>query len=83
MFPKYSNWVTIKWTKESAESIIRKYQEVVEQLDGQEAPPILDIFKNIVFIKSAINCMGLFIVHHLHSWLIPNSPALRIKVLSA
>jgi hypothetical protein len=25
MFPKYSNWVTIKWTKESAESIIRKY----------------------------------------------------------
>jgi hypothetical protein len=24
MFPKYSNWVTIKWTKESAESIIRK-----------------------------------------------------------
>jgi hypothetical protein len=36
-----------------------------------------------VFIKSAINCMGLFIVHHLHSWLIPNSPALRIKVLSA
>jgi mannose/fructose-specific phosphotransferase system component IIA len=37
MFPKYSNWVTIKWTKESAESIIRKYQEVVEQLDGQEA----------------------------------------------
>jgi hypothetical protein len=42
MFPKYSNWVTIKWTKESAESIIRKYQEVVEQLDGQEAPPIND-----------------------------------------
>jgi hypothetical protein len=34
MFPKYSNWVTIKWTKESAESIIRKYQEVVEQLNG-------------------------------------------------
>jgi hypothetical protein len=25
MFPKYSNWVTIKWKKESAESIIRKY----------------------------------------------------------
>jgi hypothetical protein len=42
MFPKYSNWVTIKWTKESAESIIRKYQEVVEQLNGQEAPPIED-----------------------------------------
>jgi hypothetical protein len=37
----------IKWTKESAESIIRKYQEVVEQLNGQEAPPIEDIFKNI------------------------------------
>jgi hypothetical protein len=47
MFPKYSNWVTIKWKKESAESIIRKYQEVVEQLNGQEAPPIEDIFKNI------------------------------------
>jgi hypothetical protein len=26
---------------------LRKYQEVVEQLDGQEAPPILDIFKNM------------------------------------
>jgi hypothetical protein len=37
----------IYWTKESAESIIRKYQEVVEQLNGQEAPPIEDIFKNI------------------------------------
>ena len=47
MFPKYSNWVQIKWTKESAESIIKKYQEVVEQLNGQEAPPIFDIFKNM------------------------------------
>jgi hypothetical protein len=42
MFPKYSNWVQIKWTKESAESIVKKYQEVVEQLNGQEAPPIFD-----------------------------------------
>jgi hypothetical protein len=47
MFPKYSNWVQIKWTKESAESIVKKYQEVVEQLNGQEAPPIFDIFKNM------------------------------------
>jgi hypothetical protein len=39
--------------------------------------------KNANKEREAINCMGLFIVHHLHSWLIPNSPALRIKVLSA
>jgi L-arabinose isomerase len=62
--------VTIKWTKESAESIIRKYQEVVEQLNGQEAPPIEDIFKNIqdgfdnISEEAIINII--LRKHHLH-----------------
>jgi hypothetical protein len=46
MFPKYSNWVQIKWTKESAESIIKKYQEVVEQLNGQYFPRLVLIHTN-------------------------------------
>jgi hypothetical protein len=36
-----------------------------------------------VFVKSIFNSMRLFIIHHLHCWLIPNSSAFWVKVLSA
>jgi hypothetical protein len=48
MFPKYANWVSIKWTKESAKSILRKYNEIEKEIGGeQELPPVVDLFKEM------------------------------------
>jgi hypothetical protein len=48
MFPKYANWVSIKWTKESAKSILRKYNEIEQEIGGeQELPPVVDLFKEM------------------------------------
>ncbi len=48
MFPKYANWVSIKWTKESAKFILQKYSEIEEQIGSeQELPPVTDLFKEM------------------------------------